>query len=162
MCIRDRPITPTALNDLGSSQDIGPFPTQGSNSPNSSYVTAGHRPNSAHIELDAAELIDLGESEWPDMSHGSRRTKPTDAFNPSATSVQDQSVATETTRPPTTETLSDFATEAPSDLLRTPGAVSYTHLDVYKRQIFHQNPRTVWLRLSAMGRLHLGLSLIHI
>ena len=126
--LTQRPITPTALNDLGSSQDIGPFPTQGSNSPNSSYVTAGYRPNSAHIELDAAELIDLGESEWPDMSHGSRRTKPTDAFNPSATSVQDQSVATETTRPPQTETLPDFATEAPSDLLRTPGVVACPEL----------------------------------
>ena len=45
-------------------------------------------------------------------------------------------------------------------------AVSYTHLDVYKRQVLdHVGPWIVFRLLgwlSRLGRLRLGLSLIHI
>ena len=122
--LTQRPMTPTALNDLGSSEDMRPLLTPSSNSPYPSSEFLALLELDPLLEDSLPAVIDLGAPEWPDMSHGSRRTKPTDAFNPSATSVQDQAEATEPTRPPRTATLPDFATEAPTDLLRTPWVVA--------------------------------------
>ena len=44
-------------------------------------------------------------------------------------------------------------------------AVSYTHLDVYKRQLFAGHPVViagVGYRIDAIGEAHIDLSLIHI
>ena len=122
--LTQRPMTPTALNDLGSSEDMRPLLTPSSNSPYPSSEFLALLELDPLLEDSLPAVIDLGAPEWPDMSHGSRRTQPTDAFNPSATSVQDQAEATEPTRPPRTATLPDFATEAPTDLLRTPWVVA--------------------------------------
>lgn len=121
-----RPMTPTALIDLGASKDLLTSPTSLSNSPNHSSggVAAQYQPGAPHLALDSGALLDLRDPELPDLSHGSLRQRSKDEFNTTAKSVQDLAEAREATSPAPTEILPDLATEVPPDLMRTPGVVA--------------------------------------